>query len=363
MLAARKVVIRSRRDMGTRRGPRGGYMKRAEFESVHEAFEWFEREVVRVRKAENDEAKRVHPKIRETLARELPEHLETFLSGSYGRRVQAVKLKDIDIIVVLDDPGGEFAASAGAALEAIRRAARDSELVRRTEKRRRSVRLTLHDHEFTVDLVAALEPQGGADGLLLARHLPEEGLDDWTLGHPRGQLKAAIDKNDQTGGIYIPSVRLVKYWLGSLWGEKRPFRSYHAESVLHGALTAKVGFDEAMVLFFDAAYEALAPGVLTPDPGAADTYVDERLDPGERAEAREAVRRAREAAYAAHEKEDVGEALDAWVEVFGPAFPAPSTSPERVAASMAARTAGVLGAGIRPDRGRPVIEARPWRGR
>ncbi|HXG44986.1 MAG TPA: hypothetical protein VNJ71_09555 [Gemmatimonadales bacterium] len=338
-------------------------MNGTEFQSVHEAFERFEREVVRVPKAENDEAKRVHPKIRETLERELPDHLETFLSGSYGRRVQAVRLKDIDIIVVLDDPDEEFAASAGAALDAIRRAARESELVRGTEKRKRSVRLTLHDHEFTVDLVAALEPPEGTDGLLLARHLPEEGLDDWTLGHPRGQLQAAIDKNHHTEGIYIPSVRLVKYWLGSVWGEKRPFRSYHAESVLHGALTERVDFDAAMVLFFDAAYEALAPGMRTPDPGAPHTYVDERLDPGERALAREAVRRAREAAHAAFDKEDVGEALDGWVEVFGPAFPAPSTSPEQVAASMAARTAGVVGAGIRADRGRPVIEARPWRGR
>ncbi len=88
-------------------------MNSSEFQSVHEAFERFENEVVRVPKAENDEAKRVHPKIRGTLERELPEHLETFLSGSYGRRVQAVRLKDIDIIVVLDDPDGRFAASAG----------------------------------------------------------------------------------------------------------------------------------------------------------------------------------------------------------------------------------------------------------
>jgi hypothetical protein len=339
-------------------------MATRQIKSVQQAFEQFEPDVVRVPKEENDAAKEVHPQIRDTIAQNLPEHLETFLSGSYSRRVQVVKLKDIDIIVVLDDPDGEFTDSADAALEAIRKAAATSEFVRRTRKRVRSVRLTLHDHEFTIDLVAALEPPNGEDGLLLARHLPEEGLDDWTLGHPRGQRQAAIDKNEECGGIYIPSVRLVKYWLGTVWGDgHKPFRSYHAEAVLHGALSEKVDYAEAMVMFFDAAYKALAPGILTPDPGAPDTYVDERLEDEERREARRAVARAREAADVAFEKEDVGDALDAWVEVFGSAFPAPSTASGKVAASLAARTAGVVGAGVRVGRGRPVIEARPWRDR
>jgi len=335
-----------------------------EIESVQEAFEQFERDTVRAPKQENDAAKKVHPQIRETLAQELAEHLETFLSGSYSRRVQIVKLKDIDVIVVLDDPEGSYAASAEAALGAIRKAAVTCELVKSARRRVRSVRLTLHGYEFTIDLVAALEPPDGEDGLLLARRIPEEGLDDWTLGHPRGQRQAAIDKNEACGGIYIPSVRLAKYWLGTVWGGgHKPFRSYHAESVLHGALSEKVDYAEAMVLFFDAAYDALAPGARTPDPGAPDTFVDERLEDDERREAREAVARARKAARAAYEQPGVGDALDAWVEVFGAAFPAPSTSLEQVAASLAAGTAGVVGAGIRVGKGRPVIQSRPWRER
>jgi hypothetical protein len=193
-------------------------MATKQIQSVQQAFEQFEPDVVRVPKEENDAAKEVHPQIRDTIAQNLPEHLETFLSGSYSRRVQVVKLKDVDIIVVLDDPDGQFTDSADAALEALRKAAATSELVKRTLKRRRSVRLTLHDHEFTIDLVAALEPPDGEDGLLLARHIPEEGLDDWTFGHPRGQRQAAIDKNEECGGIYIPSVRpgevLARHGLG-----------------------------------------------------------------------------------------------------------------------------------------------------
>lgn len=63
-------------------------------ESVQQAFEEFEREVVRVRKEQNDAAKEVHPQIRDTLAQELDEHIETFLSGSYSRKVQVVRLKE-----------------------------------------------------------------------------------------------------------------------------------------------------------------------------------------------------------------------------------------------------------------------------
>jgi hypothetical protein len=331
--------------------------------SVQQAFEQFERRVVRVRSQDNEDAKRVQQEVRDHLARELAELIDTFLSGSYSRRVQVVRLHDIDIIVVVDDSTGAFARSAAAALEAIGNAARSCDLVSSVSSPRvRSVRLTLHDYEFTIDLVGAREPDGGADGLLLVCHLPEEGRDDWTWGNPRGQRQAAIDKNEETEGIYVPSVRLVKFWLGRVWGDgDKPFRSYHAESILHGALSEKVDFDEAMVLFFDAAYDALAPGLLTSDPGAPNTYVDDRLDANDRREARDAVALARIAAHAAYEKNDLGEALDAWAEVFGPAFPAPSNSSENVGPSLADGTAGVIGAGIQAGRGRPVIQSRPWR--
>jgi predicted lipid-binding transport protein (Tim44 family) len=73
------------------------------------------------------------------------------------------------------------------------------------------------------------------------------------------------------------------------------------------------------------------------------------------------VSRARRAAQTAYEMGDPQKALDAWVEVFGSAFPSPSTSQEKVAAALAAGTAGIVGAGVRVGKGRPVIQSRPWR--
>jgi hypothetical protein len=158
-------------------------------------------------------------------------------------------------------------------------------------------------------------------------------------------------------------VRVVRHRLTTVWGTgEKPFCSYQAESVLHGALSEKADFDEAMILFFDAAYEGRAPGVLrrirahlpptsTSDPRPTSGVRHAKRRRGPRGGAR-GVR-----------KGDLDEALDGRVEVFGSAFPAPSTVPERVAASLGAGSAGMVGAAIRAGRARPVIQSRPWRER
>jgi hypothetical protein len=327
-------------------------------ESQQQAFEKFEKDSVRVPDSENREAKKVHPEIRGTLEEHLEEVIKTFLSGSYSRKVQVVRLNDVDVIVVLADPDGTFAASAGAALQWIRKAAKDSDLVRRTKLGVRAVKLFLHGHEFTVDLVAALESGGGEEGLLLARHLPDEGYDDWQLLNPKGQRQAARDKNRETDGVYVPAVRIIKFWIE---GVGKPLRSYHGEAILWHALTSPAGYPEAVVRFFDEAYARLAPNARTPDPGtpAADP-VDHRLEDDERAAARSKVEKARRIAHRAFESDDLGEALGLWTEVFGPAFPAPSTSSERIAGALSSGAAGIRGTGVRPGRGREVVPARSW---
>lgn len=330
-------------------------------DSQQQAFEQFESETVRVPDSENREAKKVHPEIRGALEEHLEAVVKTFLSGSYSRKVQVVKLNDVDVIVVLADPDGSFASSAGAALDSIREAAKGSDLVRRTKLGVRAVKLFLHGHEFTVDLVAALEPEDGDEGLLLARRLPEEGYDDWQLLNPEGQRQAARHKNRETDGAYVPGVRIVKYWND---GEGKPLRSYHGEAILWHTLTSPAGYPEAVVRFFDEAYARLAPNTRTPDPGApAADPVDHRLEADERVAARNKVEKACRIAHRAFESEDLGEALDLWAEIFGPAFPAPSTSSERIAGALSLGAAGIHGVGVRPGRGREVVRARSWRQR
>lgn len=327
--------------------------------NVEDAFKSFERDTARVPDDENKDGKDVHPKIREAVTDAFP-NTEHFLSGSYGRRTQAVKLKDVDIIVVLDDPDGKYKASASETLKAVREVVSDQELVRTTRISVRAVKAFLHDYEFHVDIVPALAPALGS-GLELTRNLPDEGFDDWTLEDPKGQLKAAGDKNKDTEGIYVPLARIIKAW-NQRYPTAKPLRSYHAEAILWHALSTKTTYEEAVVAFFDKAYDLLAPGARTLVPGSQTRYVDDRLKDEDRAKAREKVDAAREKAHNAADKDDPGEAMDAWVKVFGTAFPAPSTNPDALAEGLRGGTAKAVGAGFAVGGigERKPIEGRSW---
>lgn len=328
-------------------------------ESQQQAFEEFERDAVRVPDSDNREAKRVHPEVRGEVEEKLETVTRTFLSGSYSRKVQVVRLNDVDVIVVLADSEGRYSGSARAALEDIRAAAEGCDMVLDTDLGVRAVKLVLRGDEFTVDLVAAREPENGEDGLLLARHLPADGHDDWQLLNPGGQRKAASAKNEECGGIYVPGVRTVKFWNEGL---DKPLRSYHAESILWHALDGPVEYPELIVRFFDEAFERLAPGATTPDPGAPNADpVDKRLEDGERTAARNRVEDARRVAHEAFEKEDLEESLECWADLFGPSFPAPGTSTDNLGVALGAGTTGIHGPGVRPGKGRGAIKPRSWR--
>lgn len=328
-------------------------------ESQQQAFDKFERDAVRVPDSDNSEAKRVHPEVTGTVKEKLGTVIRCFLSGSYSRKVQVVRLNDVDAIVVLADPEGKYSGSALAALEDIRAAAESCDMVLDTDLGVRAVKLVLRDHEFTVDLVAALEPENGEDGLLLARHDPAEGHDDWQLLNPKGQRKAASAKNDECDRIYVPGVRTVKFWNEGL---DKPLRSYHAESILWHTLDGPVEYPELVVRFFDEAYERLAPGATTPDPGAPNADpVDKRLEDWERATARNRVEDARRIAHEAFEKEDLEESLERWADLFGPSFPTSSTSTNNLGAALGSGATGIQGPGVRPGKGRETIKIRSWR--
>jgi hypothetical protein len=88
--------------------------------------------------------------------------------------------------------------------------------------------------------------------------------------------------------------------------------------------------------------------------------VDDRLDDDERAAAREKVEDAREKAHAAADLDDPGEAMDAWVKVFGTSFPAPSTNPDALADGLRSGAAKAVGAGFAIGGERSTIKARSW---
>jgi hypothetical protein len=336
-------------------------------ETVQEAFEEFERETARVPDAQNSRAKEVHPQITDAIKADLGDLFErAFLAGSYKRKVQAVRLKDVDIIIVLNDPERTFHQSANETLERVRKAAKTCDLVRGTRKSVRAVKLDIDGEEFTVDLVPALADPPGE--LLLCRNKPDEGYDDWTSARPQGQLDAATDKNRGTDGCFIPSVRIVKVWNQSFGeGNKKAMPSYLAESILFHALMNRCDYDDAAIAFFRAAkgdLEQAWPSV--PCPGDPGNFVDQMLQEDRRERALSKVETALEDAEKAIEAEEPGEAMDHWAKVFGPSFPAPANDSANLAAALKRGEAIGKGIGLavpagRNGGGRPLIHGRSHR--
>jgi hypothetical protein len=332
-------------------------------DTVQQAFEEYEKKI-RVPKEQADRAKDVHPEVRCAVESDLAELFNrAFLAGSYARKVQtAPKVKDVDVIFVLNDPDGEFAASSNAALERLRKAAKSCDLVVGTRLGCRAVKLTIDGEEFTVDAVAAIEDAFG--NLELARYLPDEDLDDWTRADPKGQMDAHWQKNKDTDGVFIPAVRIVKTWnQRNKWKNKNALPSYLAESILFHSMSGRADFADAVRAFFRAAETHLSSSSPTVScPGSPGNYVDERLDDDRREAALEKVQRDLKHAEDAVAESDPGKAMDLWVKVFGPAFPAPSGDTSALASALKSGTARVAGAGITASgSGRQPINSRPWR--
>lgn len=334
-------------------------------EMVQEAFIEFEEETARVPDSENKRAKEVHPEVRKAIKSDLGDLFDrAFLAGSYKRKVQAVRLKDVDIIIVLNDPDGDFRRSANTALERVRTAAKTCEIVGTTRKSIRAVKLNIDGEEFTVDAVPALDNPFGE--LLLCRNIPNE-YDDWTSARPEGQLEAATDKNQAAEGVFIFATRIMKVWNQSFGeGSKKAMPSYLAESIMFHALSSKCDYDKAMLEFFRLAKDLLSKNWPTvPCPGDPANYVDQMLDNDRRERALGKVETALGHAEEAMDAEEPGDAMNCWAKVFGPAFPAPANDSAGLAAALKAGRAVAKGTGIVIPTGatteRPLIRARSHR--
>src|SRR4051794_35092382 len=290
--------------------------------TVQQAFEDFEKRAVRVPDSENKAAKKVHPEFRQAVQGHLGARYDTsFLAGSYARKTQAVHLKDLDVIVVLNDPTGELRASASGTLGLMKKAAYSYGPVARVTTKCRAVECQLDGYTFWVDLVPALDDGDG--GLLLAYVNEDEGVDEWRPADPKSQLTACSDKNADTDGAYVPVTRICKFWNQSFTSspsQQKPLPSYLVEAILHDALSGPVEWADAVLAFFrNAKYHLSIARPTVPCPGNATAYVDEKLadDHARRLKALAKVEAALVHAEAAAAAATDDEAREEWAKVFG----------------------------------------------
>jgi hypothetical protein len=235
----------------------------------------------------------------------------------------------------------------GEELERIAEAAATCQAIRRVKKVGvRAVTCVVEDSPIEVDLVPAREHDADSR-LWLCRNKPEEGLSDWTLEHPRGQIEAAGDANAETGGTYIRLVRIAKSWncrMGE--GEDKLLPSYAIEAAVHAALEGReLPYAEGMELALRTLTEHLELFSPLPDPGWPQRDVLELLAAERRSGAIPVARAAADAAEAALALAPE-RALAAWEDLLGPTFPGPGQRAGSMAATLRANTAGGIGAGV-----------------
>ncbi|MFN0244737.1 MAG: SMODS domain-containing nucleotidyltransferase [Planctomycetota bacterium] len=173
------------------------------------------------------DAKAAHETVRDQLRKDdefKDAHKDTFLSGSYARHTAINDINDVDVICLVD----------------IDHAITEPEVVlawtqsilgkyyKKTKRQGRSIGVQAAN-DVWVDLVPAAS-QNGDNGPLW---IPDREAKEWVGTHPKGQIKAATDKNKAIDGYYVHVVKLLKFWRDHLPTESCRPKSYILESIVH----------------------------------------------------------------------------------------------------------------------------------
>lgn len=163
-----------------------------------------------------DTARSMPTKIREYLA----EHPElktvaphTRLVGSYGRSTAIKNIKDVDIVLFVDASYRET--SIRSLLNLVCRVLKqlpeflDDCGPVETRRQRRSVNVTLSNHDLSIDIVPVGLTGEGTDGILI---VPDRGWDQWVATQPLGYGALLSEVNSDHNGKIVPQIKLWKHW-------------------------------------------------------------------------------------------------------------------------------------------------------
>ncbi len=181
-----------------------------------------------------DAARDAAPGVRDHLKKhpELPTlYPHTRLIGSYKRNTANRNMKDVDILVFVDVEENDYTPSA--ALKLLRDTLNDypdSESSTRTQKR--SVRITLTDHDIDLDLIPALNYTSDNSRPL---RIPDRDADAWIDTHPLRYEELLNDLHKNHGDAVKPLMRLFKIWRDQHFINKCP-KSYWLEVLTYNAV-------------------------------------------------------------------------------------------------------------------------------
>jgi len=266
------------------------------------------------------DAKAAHEKVRDQLRTDSDSkdaHKETFLSGSYARHTAINDINDVDVICVFDidqsitEPEVVLAWTQGIL----------GKYYKETKRQGRSVGAQA-DKGVWLDIVPATL-MAADDGPLW---IPDRKASQWVQTHPKGQIKAATDKNKTTNGYYIQVVKLMKFWRDRLPTESCRLKSYILESLIHGSIGSPSSHARAVVSVLEGVeatygvYLGLNLVPTIPDPGYSSVNVAKHWETKDFADFMKQVKAAASTARKALDSTDESESRKLWRQVFGPNF-------------------------------------------
>jgi hypothetical protein len=144
----------------------------------------------------------------------------SFLTGSYRRRTLIAPMADadVDIVVLLDR--GYRKRGPRAVLDLVKTTLREEYPSSRVSRNGQAV--TIRFSDFTVDVVPAFSTWWETDVLDICN----SGNDTWIRTNPKRHITISSKVNWRTGGLLVPSVKMLKAWNRAAG---RPLRSFHLE--------------------------------------------------------------------------------------------------------------------------------------
>ncbi len=243
---------------------------------------------------------------------------QDFISGSYQRRTAIRPLKDIDLVLVLDEAKHRALRSEppqkmlALVRDALARAYPNASPPR---EQARSVNISFRGTEIGYDVVPAFRHAAG--GYLI----PDRERGAWIRSDPELHRKACIAANQTAGNMLNPLIKMAKAINAR---HHRPLRSFHLEVMTYSAFPGRpAALDTGLYQLL----RHLADRVLqsSPDPARLGPNIDQGMNSDTRATIRRAVQgwaTTAEQAIRARERGDLELAHAKWSSLFGPLYPA-----------------------------------------
>lgn len=290
--------------------------------TVDEAFEIF-RQRLELSETEQEDAIRRHNDVRECIRAGFDIDRD-FLTGSYARHTKTKPLKDVDIFFCLGEKDRHWRSKPPVeVLNAFEKCLAKKYGADSVDPGRRCVTVEFDKRNPTADEEGKVLSNDAVPACELGDcyEIPDRELSKWIKTDPDIHKEKSTAKNKESGGKWVPLVKMLKRWNRS--ADKPIAPSFLIEvmalELVDPPFTAYPG---EVRRFFAAALDGIMRD--WPDPAGFGPPVSDQMTPDKRQKAVEALRAAEVKAARAVRLEQqgkTGEALALWREIMGKYFP------------------------------------------